>query len=128
MVNFLFTDGPTYYGYEKGVNAANLTHRNIQDANARIDPFRQRRIMDGRLKATRTDPGYKTPEALTAETKPKSIYAKWSPKELTKAIVARKIKSKAELIRSKQAYISFKSLKISSRLKPLTTCIGKSVT
>jgi hypothetical protein len=128
MVNFSFTDGPTYYGYEEGVNAANLTHRNIQDANARIGPFRQRRIRDGRLKATQTDPGYKTPEALAAETKSKSIYAKWRPKELTKAIVARKIKSKAELIRSKQAYISFKSLKISSKPKPLTTCIGHSVT
>jgi hypothetical protein len=99
MVNFLFTGDPTYYGYAPGVNAANLTLQNIQDANARIDPFRQRRIKDGKVKATRTDPGYKSPETLAAETKPKSIYVKWSPKELTKVIIARKIKPKAELKR-----------------------------
>jgi hypothetical protein len=99
MVNFSFTGGPTYFGYAPGVNAANLTLQNIQDANARIDLFRQRRIKDGKIKATRTDPGYKSREALAAETKPKSIYTKWSPKELVKAIVARKIKFKAELKR-----------------------------
>jgi hypothetical protein len=102
MVNFSFTGGPTYYGYAPGVNAANLTLQNIQDANARLDPVRQRRIKDGKIKATQADPGYKSPDTLAAETKPKSIYTKWSLKELVKAIVARKIKSKAEL---KRVYI-----------------------
>lgn len=94
MVSFNFTDsGPNYYGYDAGVNADNLTKKDINKANARIDPFRQQRIVDGLLKATRDDASYVSPKAATAATAHLINYAKWTKKELVKAIVERKVKS-----------------------------------
>jgi len=93
MVCFTFTTGKNYYGYEEGVNAANLTSKDIKAANDRLAPMRNRRIEDGLLKATRDDPGYVLPKP--AATKGFCDYAKWTKAEMLKAMIARGIKTKS---------------------------------
>jgi hypothetical protein len=93
MVFFTFTTGKNYYGYEEGVNAANLTSKDIKAANARLAPMRNRRIEEGLLKATRDDPGYVSPKP--AATKGFCDYAKWTKAEMLKAMIARGIKTKS---------------------------------
>lgn len=90
FLNFNTTSGA--YTYGNGVNAANLTSQHIKDANAKLAPFRQQRIADGRIKATSNDPGYKSLTAKTTAT-PGPDYEKWTKKELAKALVDRRIKS-----------------------------------
>ena len=97
-----FQQGPSYYGYGPGVNAANLTSNDIAKANARLEPQRQRRIEDGLLKATQGDAktntasksargdGVNEGDGAVSVSK----YSSWTGKELRKAIVDRRIKSK----------------------------------
>jgi hypothetical protein len=86
-----FETGPNYYGYDKGVNAANLTLKDIQSANSRLAPARQRRINGGLLRATRDDPGFVSPKS--AATKGFCDYAKWTKVEILEAMIARGLAS-----------------------------------
>jgi hypothetical protein len=92
MVCFNFETGKNYYGYEEGVNAANLTSKDIKTANNRTASMRQSRIERGLLKATCDDPGYVSPKP--AATKGFCDYAKWTKPEMLKAMRARGIKTK----------------------------------
>jgi hypothetical protein len=92
MVCFNFETGKNYYGYEEGVNAANLTSKDIKTANNRTASMRQSRIERGLLKATCDDPGYVSPKP--AATKGFRDYAKWTKPEMLKAMRARGIKTK----------------------------------
>lgn len=85
-----FSTGPNYYGYEEGVNAANLTSKDIKAANARLP--RQQRIKEGLIKATRDDPAY----AASKPVAPKEFfdYAKWTKYEMLDAMVARGLATK----------------------------------
>lgn len=87
-----FEKGPTFYGYEEGVNIANLTLKDIKKANSRLAPMRQRRIDVGLLKATRDDPGYVSP--TPAATKGFCDYAKWTKLEMRQAMIARGVTTK----------------------------------
>jgi hypothetical protein len=97
MPCFTFETGPNYYGYDEGVNAANLTLKDIKNANSRLAPMRQRRIEDGLLKAARDDPGYVSPTAVT--TKGFCDYAKWTKIEMLEAMIARGVASKKARLR-----------------------------
>jgi hypothetical protein len=97
MPCFSFETGPNYYGYEKGVNAANLTLKDIKNANSRLAHMRQRRIKDGLLKATRDDPGYVSPTAAT--TKGFCDYAKLTKTEMLEAMIARGVATKQTRLR-----------------------------
>ena len=97
MPCFDFEKGPNYYGYEAGVNIANLTLKDIKTANKRLEPMRQRRIRDGLLKATCDDPGYVSPKP--AATKGFCDYAKWTKTEMLKAMNARGLSTKQARLR-----------------------------
>lgn len=102
MCNINFLQGPSYYGYGPGVNAANLTSKDIAKANARIKPQRQRRIQHGSLKVTRGDTLDKSSTNSAVgdgclSTVPK--YSSWTRKELRKAILGRRIKSENAVAR-----------------------------
>jgi len=102
MCNINFLQGPSYYGYGQGVNAANLTSRDIAKANARIKPQRQRRIQYGSLKVTRGDTVDKSATDSAASdggVSTVSKYSSWTRKELRKAIVGRRIKSENAVAR-----------------------------
>jgi hypothetical protein len=58
MVFLNFTKDKNRYGQGPGVNAVNSTSDDIKVANARLNPFRQQCIQDGRVKAIQDDPGY----------------------------------------------------------------------
>lgn len=92
MPSFDFVQGAGSYRYAPGVNAANLTAQDIRDANARLAPRRQGFIKNGRLTATRDDPGYQPP--TDSSDKLFFDYAKWSQEELSKAVADRQILSK----------------------------------
>lgn len=96
MPSFSFSKTAGYYRYDEGVNAANLTMKDIKDANAKLDWFRQRRINDGLLKATREDPGYKPPEAGSSYVH--HDYRNWRKKELKECLIARGINDEAALL------------------------------
>ena len=97
MVCFTFETGKNYYGYGEGVNAANLTSKDIQNANSGLAWMRDQRIEQGLLKATRDDPGYASPKP--AATKGFCDYAKWTKPEKLKAMRARGIKTKSTRLR-----------------------------
>lgn len=81
MSCFSFTNGPTYFGYAPGVNAANLTMQDIANANARLRPL---------LNATQGSTS-RSARANWDDTMPN--YSSWTSEELRKAIVERRIKS-----------------------------------
>lgn len=89
MPSFNFVEGAGSYSYGPGVNAANLTAKDIRDGNAKLAPRRQQLINNGMLQATNNDPGYQSPTA--SNNKPFFDYAKWSRKELMKAVISRQI-------------------------------------
>ena len=102
MCNINFLQGPSYYGYGPGVNAANLTSKDIAKANARIKPQRQRRIQHGSLEATQGDTVHKSATNSAAGDGAVSIvskYSSWTRRELRKAIVGRRIKSENAVAR-----------------------------
>lgn len=96
MPSFSFSNTAGYYRYAQGVNAANLTMKDIKDANAKLDWFRQRRINDGLLKATHDDPGDKPPEPASSYVY--HDYRNWRKKELKDSLVTRGINTEAELM------------------------------
>lgn len=93
MVCITFTTGKNHYGYEEGVNATNLTSKDIKAANDRLAAMRNRRIQEGLLKATCDDPGYISPKP--AATKGFCDYAKWTKAGMLKAMIARGLKRKS---------------------------------
>ena len=102
MCNINFLQGPSYYGYAPGVNAANLTSKDIAKANARIESQRQRRIQHDSLKAIQGDTFAKsaTNSAVgDGGVSTMSKYSSWTRKELRKAIVERRIKSENAVAR-----------------------------
>lgn len=102
MCNINFLQGPSYYGYGPGVNAANLTSRDIAKANARIKPQRQRSIQHGSPKATRVNTVHKSAtnsEVGDVGASTVSKYSGWTRNELRKAIVGRRIKSENAVTR-----------------------------
>ena len=86
-----FGQGPSYYAYGPGVNASNLTSKDIAIANARLAPQRQHRILGGSLKPTQG--GVRRPAPKPARGIDTLRYLSWTEKELSKAVVARRIKS-----------------------------------
>jgi hypothetical protein len=92
-----FETGPNYYGYEEGVNIANLTLKDINKANSRLAPMRQRRIDEGLLRATRDDPGFIS--STPAATKRYCDYAQWTKTELLEAMIARGVATKKARLR-----------------------------
>lgn len=93
MCNINFLQGPSYYGYGPGVNAANLTGKDIAKANARIKPQRQRRIQHGSLKITRGDTVDKSSTNSAVGNGCLSTVSNCTRKELRKTILGRRIKS-----------------------------------
>jgi hypothetical protein len=98
MCHINFDNGTSYYGYGPGVNAANLTSLDIANANAKLKPQRQQRIQDGSLKAVQGD------NKLDAASKSAcdvamTKYSSWTRKELCKAVVERRIKSRKTVAR-----------------------------
>ena len=96
MCNINFLQGLSYYGYGPGVNAANLTSKDIAKANARIKPQRQRHIQHGSLNSTRGDTVNKSATDSAASdggVSTVSKYSRWTRKELRKAVVGRRTKS-----------------------------------
>jgi hypothetical protein len=92
MPSFTFQQNAGYYTYGPGVNAFNLTSKDIANANARLAPQRQQRIQDGSLKDMRGDTGRSASDSARGVTMSK--YLSWTEKELSKAVLARRIKSK----------------------------------
>lgn len=131
MVSLDFTTGLNHYGYDVGVNAANLTYDDITRANARLKPFRQQRIRNGLLKATRDEASTiaPAPAVATADTSHLVHYAKWTKKELVKAILGRQLKSATK---AKSMYVCSQQTKsqqtFHQRLNPLTTLTGLNLT
>jgi len=99
-----FDTGPNYYGYEQGVNAANLTSKDIKAANARLAPMRQQRIEGGLIKATRDDPAY----AASKSVAPNDFfdYAKWTKYEMLDAMVARGLATKWTRVKDMYVHLS----------------------
>ena len=74
----------SYYGYGQGVNAANLTSKDIAKANAKLRP---------QLKATPGEKNSTSKSTCGVSGATQSQYFSWTRTELCKAIVDRRIKS-----------------------------------
>jgi hypothetical protein len=86
-----FGQGPSYYTYGPGVNASNLTSKDIAIANARLTPRRQQRMQGGSVKAMQG--GVRRPAPKPARGINTLRYLSWTEKDLSKAVVARRLKS-----------------------------------
>ena len=83
---FLKFGEASYYGYGQGVNAANLTGKDIAKANAKLRP---------QLKATQggAEKNSASKSACSGGSATQSQYSSWTRTELCKAIVDRRIRS-----------------------------------
>ena len=86
MCNINFLLPGSYFVYGPGVNATNLTSKDIAKANAKLRP---------QLKATQGDAGKDSAfeSACGGGSDTLSQYSSWTRKELCNAIVERRIKS-----------------------------------
>jgi hypothetical protein len=86
MCSFSFDLSTSSFVYAPDVNAANLTSKDIANANAKLRP---------QLKATQGDAGKNSTAQLACGVSGATLsqYSSWTRKELCKAVVDRRIKS-----------------------------------